>query len=288
VDVIRRVPSMKEWSRKARERGKRVGFVPTMGALHEGHLELVRRVRQLSDLVVVSIFVNPTQFGPNEDLASYPRDLPADVDLCIREGVDVVFAPEPEDLYPAGSVTFVDVFELSSRLEGESRPGHFRGVATVVLKLLNAVDPHVVAFGQKDAQQVIVVRRMLQDLMADVEMLVVPIVRDADGVALSSRNVRLSPEERKAARAIPKALEAAEAAVSAGEKDAAKVVRAAQAVLEQDPMLRVDYVALVDTDRLEPAERIEGERLLVVAVYAGAVRLIDNVLLGKRAVSGRG
>ena len=288
MDVIRRVPSMKEWSRKARERGKRVGFVPTMGALHEGHLELVRRVRQLSDLVVVSIFVNPTQFGPNEDLASYPRDLPADVDLCIREGVDVVFAPEPEDLYPAGSVTFVDVFELSSRLEGESRPGHFRGVATVVLKLLNAVDPHVVAFGQKDAQQVIVVRRMLQDLMADVEMLVVPIVRDADGVALSSRNVRLSPEERKAARAIPKALEAAEAAVSAGEKDSAKVVRAAQAVLEQDPMLRVDYVALVDTDRLEPAERIEGERLLVVAVYAGAVRLIDNVLLGKRAVSGRG
>jgi pantoate--beta-alanine ligase len=288
VDVIRRVPSMKEWSRKARERGKRVGFVPTMGALHEGHLELVRRVRQLSDLVVVSIFVNPTQFGPNEDLASYPRDLPADVDLCIREGVDVVFAPEPEDLYPAGSVTFVDVFELSSRLEGESRPGHFRGVATVVLKLLNAVDPHVVAFGQKDAQQVIVVRRMLQDLMADVEMLVVPIVRDADGVALSSRNVRLSPEERKAARAIPKALEAAEAAVSAGEKDAAKVVRAAQAVLEQDPMLRVDYVALVDTDKLEPVTRIEGETLLALAVYAGAVRLIDNVLLGKRAVSGRG
>ena len=288
MDVIRRVPSMKEWSRKARERGKRVGFVPTMGALHEGHLELVRRVRQLSDLVVVSIFVNPTQFGPNEDLASYPRDLPADVDLCIREGVDVVFAPEPEDLYPAGSVTFVDVFELSSRLEGESRPGHFRGVATVVLKLLNAVDPHVVAFGQKDAQQVIVVRRMLQDLMADVEMLVVPIVRDADGVALSSRNVRLSPEERKAARAIPKALEAAEAAVSAGEKDAAKVVRAAQAVLEQDPMLRVDYVALVDTDKLEPVTRIEGETLLALAVYAGAVRLIDNVLLGKRAVSGRG
>jgi len=287
VDVIRRVPSMKEWSRKARERGKRIGFVPTMGALHEGHLELVRRARQLSDLVVVSIFVNPTQFGPNEDFASYPRDLPADVDLCIREGVEVVFAPEPEDLYPAGSQTFVDVFELSSRLEGESRPGHFRGVATVVLKLLNAVHPHVVAFGQKDAQQVIVVRRMLQDLMADVEMLVVPIVRDADGVALSSRNARLSPEERKAARAIPKALEAAEAAVAAGEKDGAKVVRAAQAVLEQDPMLRVDYVALVDTDRLEPAERMDGERLLALAVYAGPVRLIDNVLLGKRVLSSR-
>jgi pantoate--beta-alanine ligase len=255
-----------------------------MGALHEGHLSLIRRVREVSDAVVVSIFVNPTQFGPNEDLASYPRDLPADVDHCIREGVEIVFAPEPEDMYPPGSHTFVDVFELSSRLEGESRPGHFRGVATVVLKLLHAVDPHVVAFGQKDAQQAIVIRRMIQDLMLDVEMLVLPIVRDADGVALSSRNVRLSDEERNAARAIPKALEAAQAAVAGGERDGQKVVKAARAVLEQDPLLRVDYVALVDTDRLEPAERVEGERLLALAVYAGAVRLIDNVILGKRGI----
>jgi pantoate--beta-alanine ligase len=278
---------MKEWSRKARQRGTRIGFVPTMGALHEGHLSLIRRVREVADLVVVSIFVNPTQFGPNEDLASYPRDLPADVDLCIREGVQVVFAPEPEDMYPPGSHTFVDVFELSARLEGESRPGHFRGVATVVLKLLNAVNPHVVAFGQKDAQQAIVIRRMIQDLMLDVEMVVVPIVRDEDGVALSSRNVRLSPGERKAARAIPKALEAAQAAVAAGERDGPKVVKAAQAVLEQDPLLRVDYLALVDTDKLEPVTRIEGETLLAVAVYAGALRLIDNVVLGKRALSRR-
>jgi pantoate--beta-alanine ligase len=278
---------MKEWSRKARERGQRIGFVPTMGALHEGHLSLIRRVREVADLVVVSIFVNPTQFGPNEDLASYPRDLPADVDLCIREGVQVVFAPEPEDLYPPGSHTFVDVFELSARLEGESRPGHFRGVATVVLKLLNAVNPHVVAFGQKDAQQAIVIRRMIQDLMLDVETLVLPIVRDDDGVALSSRNVRLSPDERKAARAIPRALEAAQAAVAAGERDGPKLVKAAQAALEQDPLLRVDYVALVDTDKLEPVTRIEGETLLAVAVYAGAVRLIDNVVLGKRALSRR-
>jgi pantoate--beta-alanine ligase len=247
----------------------------------------VRRARELSDLTVVSIFVNPTQFGPGEDLESYPRDLPADVDLCIREGVDVVFAPEPSDMYPDGACTFVDVFELSSRLEGESRPGHFRGVATVVLKLLNAVHPHVVVFGQKDAQQVIVVRRMIEDLMLDVEMVVLPTVRDSDGVALSSRNVRLSPEERKAARAIPKALDAAEAAVAAGERDAAKVARAASAVLEQDALLRVDYVALVDTDRLEPLTRVEGEALLAVAVYAGAVRLIDNVILGKRGVPRR-
>jgi pantoate--beta-alanine ligase len=288
MDLIRRVPTMKEIVRQARAAGKKIGFVPTMGYLHDGHMKLVRRVKELSDVVVVSIFVNPTQFGPNEDLASYPRDLPRDTDLCIREGVHYVFAPEAEDMYPTGSCTFVDVFELSSRLEGESRPGHFRGVATVVLKLLNVVRPHVAAFGQKDAQQAIVLRRMVRDLMLDVEILVLPIVRDTDGVALSSRNVRLSPEERKAARGIPKALQAAEAAVSGGERDPAKVVRAAQEVLEQDPILRVDYVALVDTDRLEPVQHVEGEMLLAVAVFAGAVRLIDNVVLGSGTFSKAG
>jgi pantoate--beta-alanine ligase len=250
-----------------------------MGALHEGHLALVRRVRELSDLVVVSNFVNPTQFGANEDLDRYPRDLARDVDLCIREGVDVMFVPESAELYPAGASTWVEVEGLSTRLEGASRPGHFRGVATVVLKLFGIVKPDVAAFGQKDAQQAILVQRMARDLMLDVEIVVLPTVRDDDGVALSSRNVHLSPEERMAARSIPRALRAAEQRIESGERDAEIVESAAREVLEAEPVLRVDYVALVDTTRLQPLTRLEGEVLLAVAVFAGRTRLIDNTIV---------
>jgi len=270
---------MREIAAAARASGRRVGLVPTMGFLHDGHLRLVRRVRAAVDLTVVSVFVNPTQFGPGEDFARYPRDLARDADLLAAEGVDVLFAPDAGEIYPPGSVTVVDVPGLSETLEGRSRPGHFRGVATVVTKLLAAVTPHVAAFGQKDAQQTLVVRRLVRDLLLDVEILVVPTARDEDGVALSSRNVFLSADERRAARAIPRALDAARAALLGGERDGEAIVRAARAPLEAEPLLRVDYVALVDVERLRPLERAEGEMLLAVAAFAGSTRLIDNLPL---------
>jgi pantoate--beta-alanine ligase len=270
---------MKEISRQARSKGRRIGFVPTMGYLHDGHLSLIRRVKEMSDLVVVSIFVNPTQFGPGEDYTTYPRDLARDADRCVAEGVDIVFAPEADEVYPADACTWVDVEGLSARLEGASRPGHFRGVATVVLKLFNVMQPHVVAFGQKDAQQAVIVQRMTRDLLLDTEILVLPIVRDEDGVALSSRNVRLSPAERRAAQAIPRALKAAEVAIENGERDPAKVLETARRVLEAEQILRVDYVELVDTAKLQPVAVLEGEMLLAVAVYAGKTRLIDNIVV---------
>ncbi len=270
---------MREIARQARAAGRRIGLVPTMGSLHEGHMSLVRRVREISDVVVVSIFVNPTQFGPAEDFERYPRDLAPDADLCIAHGVDYVFVPERHEVYPAGACTWVEVEGLSTRLEGRSRPGHFRGVATVVLKLFEVVAPHVAAFGQKDAQQAIIVRRMARDLLLDTEILVCSTVRDPDGVALSSRHVYLSAEERAAARAIPRALAAAESALAAGERDPAKIAEAAREVLQAEPLLRVDYVEVVDAGEMLAVESIEGEALLVVAAYAGATRLIDNAVL---------
>ena len=279
MEIVRRVNSMKEISRQARSLGRRIGFVPTMGALHEGHLSLIRRIKAASDVVVVSVFVNPTQFSPGEDFDRYPRDLARDADKCIAEGVDWLFAPDAAEIYAEGACTFVEVADLSMRLEGASRPGHFRGVATVVLKLLEVVRPQTVAFGQKDAQQAILIQRMVRDLMLDVEVLVLPIVRDKDKVALSSRNVNLSPEERAAAAAVPRALAAAEAAIAGGERDPVKVADLAREILEAEALLRVDYLALVDTSRLQPVAQIEGEVLLAIAVWAGRTRLIDNTVL---------
>jgi pantoate--beta-alanine ligase len=279
MDIVRRARAMKEICAAARSAGKIVGFVPTMGALHDGHLSLVRRVKAQADLTVVSIFVNPTQFGPGEDFTRYPRDLPKDADLLAREGVDVLFAPDPEEMYPAAASTFGEVAGLSDKLEGKSRPGHFRGVATVVTKLFEIVTPHVAAFGQKDAQQALVIKTLVRDLMLSVEVLVLPTKRDEDGVAMSSRNALLSPDERRAARAIPRALEAAKAALTGGERDPAKIVAVARAVVGEEPALRVDYIELVDTDRLDPVTRAQGEMLLVLAAFAGTTRLIDNIVL---------
>jgi len=279
MDVVRRVRAVKEACAAARARGQVVGFVPTMGALHDGHVALVRRVRSRADFTVVSVFVNPTQFDRNEDFARYPRDLAKDAELLAREGADVLFAPEPEEMYPPGAVTFVEVAGLSDKLEGKSRPGHFRGVATIVTKLFAVVEPDVAAFGQKDAQQVIVIKSLVRDLMLNTEILVLPTKRDEDGVALSSRNALLSAEERLAARAIPRALEAAQAVLGAGETDAARIVEAARSTIAAQPLLRIDYVELVDGVRLEPVARADGEMLLVVAVFAGTTRLIDNVVL---------
>ena len=270
---------MNEACAAARAQGKIVGFVPTMGALHEGHLVLVRRVKAQADVTVVSIFVNPTQFGPGEDLARYPRDLPHDADVLAREGVDLLFAPEPDEMYAPGAATFVEVAGLSDKLEGKSRPGHFRGVATVVTKLFEIVTPHVAAFGQKDAQQAIVIKTLVRDLLLNVEILVLPTKREEDGVAMSSRNALLTSDERRAARAIPRALEAAKAALEAGERDAGRILAAAKAVIGDESLLRIDYVELVDTEQLEPVPKAQGDMLLAVAVLAGEVRLIDNIVL---------
>jgi pantoate--beta-alanine ligase len=239
----------------------------------------VRRVRAQTDLTVVSIFVNPTQFGSTEDFARYPRDLVRDAEVLAREGVDILFAPEPDEMYPPGAATFVEVSGLSNTLEGRSRPGHFRGVATVVTKLFEIVSPDVAAFGQKDAQQVLVIKTMARDLMMDVEVLVLPTKREEDGLAMSSRNVLLMPEERRAARAIPRALEAVRTALDAGERDPGKLLATCKAILVETPLLRIDYVELVDPDRLEPVAKVQGPMLLAVAVFAGSTRLIDNVLL---------
>lgn len=279
MDIVRRARAMNEACAAARARGKIVGFVPTMGALHEGHLSLVRRVKAQADLVVVSIFVNPTQFNSNEDLASYPRNLPGDADVLAREGVDVLFAPEPEEMYSPGASTFVEVAGLSDKLEGKSRPGHFRGVATVVTKLFAIVEPHIAAFGQKDAQQALVIKALVRDLMLNVEVLVLPTKREEDGVAMSSRNALLTPGQRQAAAAIPRALEAAKSTLSAGERDAGRILAAAREVLEAEPILRIDYLELVDTERLNPVPRAQGEMLLALAVLAGTTRLIDNIVL---------
>jgi len=270
---------MKEVAARARATRRKIGLVPTMGYLHDGHLSLVRRVKGVSDIVVVSVFVNPAQFGPGEDLASYPRDLARDADLCVAEGVDYLFTPDASELYPDGSCTIVETLGLADVWEGASRPGHFRGVTTVVLKLFEVVKPHVAAFGQKDAQQAVIVQRMVRDLMLDVELLVLPTVRDEDGVALSSRNAYLGDDERVSARAFPRALQAAERQVADGGWDGKGIVDAARAILESESQVTVDYVALVDPVTLQSIEELTGEALLLLAGRVGKTRLIDNVML---------
>jgi len=277
MEIIRKVHSMSEISSQVLAARRTIGFVPTMGSLHDGHLALVRRMKQLSDVVVVSVFVNPTQFGPEEDYRKYPRQLTRDADMLIAEGVDYLFSPEPEEIYPEGPETVVEVEDLSTRLEGASRPGHFRGVTTVVMKLLQIVRPTLAAFGQKDAQQAVIIRRMVDSLFLGTELLILPIFRDEDEVALSSRNAYLSSGERRAARAIYQGLSAARDAVEAGERDPEVVVRTAREVVEAEEILRIDYLELVDSELLRPVPAVEGRMLLVAAVYAGVTRLLDNV-----------
>lgn len=277
---------MQEIARQARGTGKKIAFVPTMGALHDGHLSLVRRARELGDLVVVSVFVNPRQFAPEEDYTRYPRDLARDTDLCIQEGVDHLFVPEAEEMYPSGYRTFVEVEGLSSILEGLSRPAHFRGVTTVVLKLLNIVKPHFAFFGQKDAQQSIIVRRMAKDLNLDVEIVVAPIVRHEDGLALSSRNAYLGPAERAAATVLSRALAKARGMVEReGVRDARAIEAALHSVLEEEPRARVDYVAVVDANTLEEVDQLSGDTLIPLAAHIGGTRLIDNVIVRPPAAS---
>lgn len=262
--------------------GGSVGFVPTMGFLHEGHLRLVRASRRENDVTVVSVYVNPSQFGPGEDLGRYPRDERRDAALLRREGVDVLFLPADAEMYPAPYRTWVDVAGLDGKLCGRSRPGHFRGVATVVLKLLNLVRPQRAYFGQKDAQQALIIRQMVRDLHLGVRLRVLPIVRDADGLALSSRNAYLSGAERRAALALPKALRRAQERVAAGERDARALRAAMAAEIAREPLLQVDYIAVVRLDDLEETAAIEpGNALVAAAVRVGRTRLIDNFLCGE-------
>lgn len=280
--IIRDIREMQNFSRATRVQGLKIGFVPTMGALHDGHLSLVRRARTAANLVVVSIFVNPLQFGPTEDFNQYPRTLEGDCAKLETEGVEIVFAPSTAQMYPAGATTVVHVEELSDRLDGRSRPGHFRGVSTVVSKLFHIVQPDYAVFGQKDAAQVAVLRRMVRDLNMDVELIVAPIVREADGLALSSRNVYLSASQRKQALVLHRALKQIEAAANSGETSAEKLRSAGLAVLASESAAKLDYFEIIDPDTLEPVEDIQKGALVAVATYFGNTRLIDNLLLPRK------
>ena len=281
MEILRTVAELRAWSRRERKDGRNtIGLAPTMGALHAGHASLIRAAAASCGRVVVSIFVNPTQFGPNEDFARYPRTFEADCALARAEGADVVFAPAVEELYPAGAATFVEVAGLSDRLDGKSRPGHFRGVATVVAKLLVAAEPDRAFFGQKDAAQVAVLRRMVSDLRLAAEIVVCPIVREADGLALSSRNTYLSAEEREQALTLSRAIRQAETLFASGKRLASGFIEAARESFAAVPEIRVDYIALVDWATLEPVELAAPGSLFAVAAWVGATRLIDNAILG--------
>jgi pantoate--beta-alanine ligase len=280
MEIINRRQRMFSISRKLRREEKTVGFVATMGALHAGHLELVKEAQQRCDIVVVSIFVNPTQFNNKADLEKYPRDLTADAAMLAEYDVDYIFAPDVEEIYPEGFSTYVDVEGLTNSFEGASRPGHFRGVATVVTILFNTVRPDFALFGQKDAQQVAVIKRLTRDLGFEMEIVVAPTVREESGLAMSSRNERLSPDEREKASIIFKALSKAGSAFKRGERNATNLTQIVRNQLETEPLARPDYVTVVNRESLQTIEKIrDDEAIIITAVYFGDVRLIDNVSL---------
>ncbi len=278
---MKQISSLAEMHQVRRNLTGRVGFVPTMGYLHEGHLSLVRRARAENDVVIVSIFVNPTQFGPNEDLDAYPRDLARDLALLSQEGVDIVFTPQAEALYPPGYQTWVALDHLPTKLEGAQRPGHFRGVTTIVTKLFNLTQPHRAYFGQKDAQQALIIRRLVRDLNFDLEVIICPTVREPHGLAMSSRNEYLTAEERERAAVLYRALRRAQAAYDAGERHAEVLRQRMKETLAAEPLARVEYVSVADLNTLEEIpDIITGPALASLAVRIGKARLIDNVWLG--------
>ena len=279
MEVIHTVAWMKQVARQARAEGRILGFVPTMGALHEGHFSLVRAARQQCSPVVVSIFVNPKQFGPSEDFQKYPRTFEADRAALEKLGVDYLFAPPPEEMYPRGFRTAVLIEGLSDRLEGHSRPGHFRGVATVVLKLFEIVQPRIAYFGRKDAQQVRIIEQMAADLDLDARVVACPIVRESDGLALSSRNVYLKGPDRQAATVLYRALEAVRRELTAGQRDAAQLMVALRKVLQTEPGVALDYAEIVDAETLEPVVTLRRTCYVLLAAFVGGTRLIDNALI---------
>lgn len=283
MEIINRRQRMSSLARKLRRENKTIGFVPTMGALHEGHLSLVKEARQMSDIVIVSIFVNPTQFNEQKDFDKYPRDLTSDASMLTDFQVDYIFAPDAEEIYGENFSTYVYVENLTETLEGAARPGHFRGVATVVTILFNTIRPDFAFFGQKDAQQIAVIKRLTQDLGFDTEIVTLPIIREESGLAMSSRNSRLSEEERQKASIIFQALKEAKKAVKNGERNVLKITQIVRQTIETEPLARIDYIAVADNETLEPVEKIgENEVLLAVAVFFGEVRLIDNVILNRK------
>jgi pantoate--beta-alanine ligase len=283
MEIINRRQRMASLTRKLRRENKLIGFVPTMGALHEGHLRLVAEARQMCDVVIVSIFVNPTQFNDKGDLEKYPRDLTADAAMLAEYNVDYVFAPDVAEIYTEGSSTFVYVEGLSEKLEGASRPGHFRGVATVVTILFNTIRPDFAFFGQKDAQQVAVIKRFTLDLGFETEIIAVPTIREENGLAMSSRNTRLTAEERQKASVIYQGLREAKIAFRNGERNALNLEQIARNKIQTEPLALIDYVAAVDNQTLEPVEKIgDSEVLIAVAVNFGNVRLIDNTILNRK------
>jgi pantoate--beta-alanine ligase len=279
MKIVSSIAEARAVVRAAKKEGKIVGFVPTMGALHAGHISLVRAAKDRCDFVAVSIFVNPTQFGPNEDLARYPRTFEADCEKLIAERVHLLFAPSVEEMYPPGASTFVIAEGISERLDGRSRPGHFRGVTTVVTTLFHILEPDLAFFGQKDAAQAAIIRRMVRDLAFPVEIVVCPIVRESDGLALSSRNVYLSAEERKRALVLSRSLREVEARWRTGVRDSGELIDVAREVFRSQPEVRVDYVEIVDPETLEPVPDAARPILVAVAAFVGSTRLIDNLLL---------
>jgi len=273
------INSLRAESRAARVAGKRIGFVPTMGALHDGHLSLIRAAKSRCDLVVASIFVNPTQFGPNEDLAKYPRTFERDCQLLEKENADLLFAPTVEEMYPQDAVTWVTVEGLSEKLDGRSRPGHFRGVTTVVAKLFHIVEPDIAFFGQKDAAQVAIIRRMVRDMKFPVEIVACPIVREPDGLAMSSRNAYLDSSQRKAALVLSRALWEVERKYKSGERDTNTLIERGKQLIAKEPAARLDYLELVNADTLDPVAQATPGTMVAVAAYVGNTRLIDNLLL---------
>jgi pantoate--beta-alanine ligase len=279
VEIIRTISWMKEAARQARAENHLVGLVPTMGALHEGHLSLVRRAKQECSRVYASLFVNPKQFGPNEDFAKYPRAFESDAAQFAELGVDALFAPSADDIYPTGFSSYVNVDGISDRLEGRWRPGHFRGVATVVLKLFEIGQPDFAYFGRKDAQQVAVIQRMVRDLNLNVQIVVCPIVREGDGLALSSRNAYLNPEERRAATVLYRALQAARAELVAGTRDVLEIQNRMRAVFSSEPLPRLDYAEIVAANDFESVVHVSRTSYVLVAAHLGKTRLLDNMLV---------
>jgi pantoate--beta-alanine ligase len=276
MEIVRTVSWMKQIGRAARHEDRVLGFVPTMGALHKGHASLIQAAKAQCSPVIVSIFVNPKQFGPTEDFQKYPRTLESDRILLESLGVDYLFAPPAEEIYPKSFRTLVNVEGFSNRLEGRSRPGHFQGVATVVLKLFEIVQPRFAYFGRKDAQQCRVIQQMAADLNLDTEIIVSPIVRESDGLALSSRNAYLSPDDRRAATTLSRSLEAVKAEISAGQRDAAHLIATARHLLDSEPGVKTDYVEIVDSESLEPVTVLRNRCLVLIAAHVGKTRLIDN------------
>ncbi|HOQ30401.1 MAG TPA: pantoate--beta-alanine ligase [Armatimonadota bacterium] len=279
MSVTERIEELRSLLAPARREGRSIGFVPTMGYLHAGHLTLMQRAREENDVVVASIFVNPLQFGPKEDYQRYPRDLARDAELAREAGVDFIFAPSVEEMYPQEMLAQVDVARITDRLEGAARPGHFRGVATVVAKLFNIVQPDRAYFGQKDYQQLLVIRRMVRDLSYPIEVVAVPTVREEDGLAMSSRNSYLNPQERQAATVLIRALRLGRERIESGERNAQRVRTAMQELIAQEPLARLEYLSIADPETLCEQETITAPAFLSLAVFIGKTRLIDNLLI---------